>query len=66
MERRIKGGDNHVGYGNYETAKDFFDNERISKIIDDNLKEISILIEPMNKINLDEKKPQTCFLMWCW
>lgn len=66
MERRIKGGDNHVGYGNYENAKDFFDNERISKKIDSNLKEISQLIEESKSQRSEKTKPQTCFLMWCW
>lgn len=58
MERRIKGGDNHVGYENYETAKTFFDNENINEQLEGNLKEISQLIE--------ESKPQSCFLFWCW
>ena len=58
IENRIRGGDNHVGYGNYDTAKTFFVNDRISGEVDENLKEMSRLIE--------ESEPQSCFLFWCW
>jgi hypothetical protein len=61
MERRIKGGDNHVGYGNYKNAKEFFDNDRISEKLDSNLKEISQTVEQTEKT-----RSQTCFLFWCW
>ena len=64
MERRIKGGDSHVGYENYETAKDFFDNERLVGLVDDNLKGISQLSDKIKPQKIEQ--PQTCFLIWCW
>jgi len=64
IERRIKGGDNHMGYENYDTAKDFFDNERYVGLIENNLKDISQLIDEIKPQKIE--KPQTCFLMWCW
>lgn len=68
IEGRIRGGDNHVGYGNYDTAKDFFDNERIHGEVSKNLKEISKIIEENKELksNTEELKSQTCFLFWCW
>lgn len=61
FEGRIKGGDNHIGYGNYETAKTFFANEQIVENLDENIKKISKTIEQTQKT-----QPQTCFLFWCW
>ena len=53
-----------MGYENYDTAKDFFDNERYVGLIENNLKDISQLIDEIKPQKIE--KPQTCFLMWCW
>jgi plastocyanin len=59
IEIRVEKGDTQLGYGNYENAKTFFsNNDKMSKSIGDYLKGIPVLVE--------EAKPQTCFLMWCW
>jgi len=55
-------GDRQFGLENYGSAIFSYNyNDKESKQVGDNLKEISKLLE-----KVETMKPQTCFLFWCW